>query len=347
MREIEYFQKIAKEKLPQATYDYYAGWACDGISLLQNRNAFDRCQITPRVLKPVSKIDTSIKIFGTNASIPIIVAPTSFHQLANSKGEIATANGAKRADAIMIGSLLSNKSLEDISSTGANLWFQIYVLNDREFTKDLIHRIEAANYKALVVTVDSHVLGIRYNKKNSFRLPKKYSLPNFKGMKSFQEQFNNVDLFYKNLSWKDIEWIRSITKIPIILKGILHPEDAKIAANNFIDGIVISNHGGRQLDTAVAPFNILPKIADIVNGRTKIFIDGSVRRGTDVVKALCMGADAVLVGRPILWGLAAKGELGVLEVLNTLKHELNVAMALSGFSSLKELALSGSEIILN
>jgi isopentenyl diphosphate isomerase/L-lactate dehydrogenase-like FMN-dependent dehydrogenase len=347
MSKMKYYEKISKKKLPRAIYDYYAAWAGDGLTLLQNRKALDNCQLVPRVLNGVSEINTSVNIFGTHSIAPIIVAPTSFHQMADPNGEIATANGAKNADVIMIASLLSNKSLEDISSTGANLWFQLYILNDREFTIDIIRRVEAANFKALVITVDSHIIGIRNDYPTKpFVLPKKFPLPNFDNMKFFQEQFNSVNLFYKKISWKDIDWLRTITKLPIILKGVLHPEDAMIAIDHSVNGIVISNHGGRQLDTAVAALTILPKIVNSAAGKLKLFIDGSIQRGTDVVKAICLGADAVLIGRPIIWGLTARGESGVLDVLNILKNELNVTMALCGYSSIQELAEAGSNIIL-
>jgi len=347
MKNLKNFEFIAKEKLPEDIFEYYSGGACDGISLQQNRECFDNLKLLPRILIDVSAINTRTELFGTPQSMPVLIAPMSFQQMAHPDGEIATVKASNQAGITMIASLMSNQSLEDISSHSRNnLWFQLYVLNDMDFTIDLLQRAEAANYKAIVLTVDSQTLGIRnYSNQKNFKLPDKYKIPNLNDYKQFTHHFNNINLFDKQLTWKDVEWIKMNTKLPVILKGILNPADAKIAIENKIDGIIISNHGGRQLDTTVSPILILPEIADLVAGSLPLFIDGAISRGTDILKAIALGADAVLVGRPILWGLATNGSAGVVETLEILKKELEVAMALSGFNSIKDLKAAGHTII--
>jgi 4-hydroxymandelate oxidase len=340
-------EMLAKKKLTQNAYDYYARGACDEVSLKANRLAFDNISLIPRVLTNVKHRDLSIKVFNEKISMPIVIAPMSYHGLANSRGEIATAKAANLTKVIMTLSMLSNNDLESVSLANPELlWFQLYILNDRSLTLDLIKRAEDSNYKALIVTVDSQFLAIRYIKKNkSFKLPASLKLANFVEDDVFKKQFKNNKLFDKKITWEDIQWLKSKTKLPIILKGILNPEDARIAIENEIDGIVISNHGGRQLDTSVPPICILPTIAKIVSNKSLLLIDSGIRRGTDILKALALGADAVLLGRPILWGLSAKGLDGVVDVLNIFRNEFDMAMAQCGFSSIKQLKEKGHEII--
>jgi 4-hydroxymandelate oxidase len=335
----------AKKQLSKNAYEYFAGGSCNEISLKANRAAYDDIFLIPRILKDVFHRDLSTVILNDAVAMPVIIAPMSYQGLAHQDGEIATAKAAKLFKVIMTLSTLSNNDLESVSEVNPELlWFQLYILNDRMLTLDLIKRAEASNCKALVVTVDSQFLGIR-NMSRPFKLPAALKNANFTEDDAFLKLYRNNDLFDKTITWKDIEWLKANTTLPIIIKGILSTEDAKIAVENEIDGLVVSNHGGRQLDTSVPPIFVLPRVAEIVSNKLLLLIDGGIRRGTDILKAIAMGADAVLIGRPILWGLSAYGTDGVIDVLNIFKEEFDNAMALSGFSSIQQLKNKGSDII--
>jgi 4-hydroxymandelate oxidase len=336
------FEAIARGRMEQAFYDYYAGGAEDERTLAANRGAFAEVFLRPRVLVDVSRIDTAASVLGTMVSMPILIAPTAFHRLAHPDGELATARAAGAARTLMVASTISTYSLEDIAGAATGpLWYQLYVYKDRSLARSLIHRAGAAGYRALCLTVDTPLLGCRERDvRNKFDLPASLRLSNFEAAGLDVATMGGSFAAYAtrqldaSLTWDSIEWLRSETKLPIILKGIIAAEDAARAAERGVDGIIVSNHGGRQLDGAEATLRALPRVVDAA-GRVEVFMDGGVRRGTDVLKALALGARAVLVGRPCLWGLASAGEQGVTRVLEMLRQELTLAMALCGCPNLR------------
>ncbi|WP_462137401.1 alpha-hydroxy acid oxidase [Candidatus Mycalebacterium sp.] len=349
------FHRKAKEKLPQMFYDYYASGAHDEITLADNREAYNRIKLRYRVMVDVSERDMSVDILGSKASMPILVAPTAFHGLASPEAECATARATDKAETLMILSTLSNTTLEDVKKeTAAPLFFQLYVYRDRAATEELVRRAEAADYKAIVVTVDAPILGTRERDvRNDFQLPEGLTIKNMSAAhieKMSGETGSGLGNYFASsidpsLSWKDIAWLGGITKLPVLVKGVVHPEDAKLALENGAAGVVVSNHGGRQLDTSPATIDALPDIAEAMDGKGTLLVDGGVRRGTDVFKALALGADAVLVGRPVLWGLAADGGEGVRQILEILRTEFDKAMMLCGFCSVDEIKKKGKEIL--
>lgn len=339
-------EKLAKEELPQSAYDYYAGGAGDEFTLRENRAAFERIQIHPRVLVDVSWRDLSTTLFGQPIALPVLVAPTAFHKLAHPEGELATVRAAGKAGTIMVLSSLSTTLVEDVMKAASGpVWFQLYINKDREFTRDLVARVEAAGCQALMVTVDAPEWGRRERDvRNKFHLPSGLAAVNLlpsneRGEAMGQSGAGMSQAFAWMLdaavTWKEVEWLRSLTNLPVILKGIGRADDARLAMENGASGIVVSNHGGRQLDTAPATIEVLPRCAEAVGGRMPILLDGGVRRGLDVLKAIALGATAVQVGRPVLWGLAAGGQEGVETALSLLRQELDLAMALAGCPSLK------------
>jgi len=342
------FKNIARNILPGDIYDYLSGGAGDEITINHNEESYNKIALCPRVLREVGERDLSLKLLSEQISMPICIAPTAFHCLANKEGELATVRAAAKANTVMIVSMASTMSLEEISKTAfecsekANpkLWFQMYLQPDITITKAFVKRAEDAGYKALVVTADSPVFGHRERDiRNGFhQLPNGLSLKNFDAVETIGINGKKATLeLSAQITWKDIETLISITKLPVFIKGIMCSEDAELAIQHGVDGIIVSNHGGRQLDTVPPTIEVLPKIASTVNGRVPVIVDGGIRRGTDVLKALALGADAIAIGRPILWGLASNGEKGVSEVLKMLKHELDISMALCGCSTLQEI----------
>lgn len=341
------FESLAREKLSQIAYDYYSSGACDEITLRENCEAYKRIFLKYRVLVDVSKRDLSTEVLGQKISMPVMIAPTAFHQMADAEAEVAVAKAAAAADTIMILSTLSNSNVEDVVKASSKpVWFQLYVYKDREVTKDLIKRAEEAGCKSIVLTVDAPLLGSRERDvRNKFNLPKGMTIKNLtaasreklpeitdSGLSAYVQKFLDP-----SLSWKDIGWLKSITKLPVIIKGIACKEDALLSVSNGADGIVVSNHGGRQLDTSRATIDVLPEVAEAVKGKIEILMDGGIRRGTDILKAIAFGAKAVMVGRPVIWGLAADGENGVMSVLEILRNEFDLAMALCGCDSTKKI----------
>lgn len=338
------FEAIARQALLREAYDYYAGGAQDEVTLRDNRAAYDRVSLAYRVLVDVSRRDLTAAVLGQAVSMPILVAPTAFHRLATPEGELATARAAGAAGTIMILSTLSTTPIEAVVSAASGpIWFQLYVYRDRKATEGLVQRAEAAGCRALVLTVDAPLLGRRERDvRNRFSLPPGLTVANLlpegygevppaaadSGLAAYVASFLDPAL-----TWRDVAWLRSITELPILVKGIVRPDDALRAAEAGAAGVVVSNHGGRQLDTAPATLDVLPEIADALAAQghaIEVLMDGGVRRGTDVLKALALGAKAVLVGRPILWGLAAGAEAGAARVLRILRDELDLAMALAG-----------------
>jgi 4-hydroxymandelate oxidase len=315
-------ERLAAGRMTPMAYEYVASGAADELTVRWNRQALDAIKLNTRVLVDVSTIDTRISLFGMDLAYPILIAPTAYHKIMHPDGELATARGAGAASAIYIVSSFTNTPLRQIASVATQpLWFQLYVRDDREFTKALVQEAEAQGCRALCVTVDTPVAGVRNRQQRvNFAMPEGITTPHM------------VDAFAltRSLTWKDIEWLQSFTHIPILLKGILNPDDADIAVKAGVSGIVVSNHSGRNLDTVPATIEALPRIAETVNKRVPILMDGGIRRGTDVLKAIALGASAVLVGKPICFGLACGGAEGVARVLTILRTELELAMALTG-----------------
>ena len=350
------FEERARAHLSALAYGYYSAGANDEITLKENRAAYDRIVVYPRMLRDVGGRQMETSVLGQRISMPIMIAPMAFHRLAHPEGELATMRAANEAQTIMAMSTLATSSIEDVAAASqGNLWFQLYVYSDRGVTGSLVQRAEAAGCKALVLTVDSPVLGRReIDVRNGFHLPEGLTVQNLvpAGIDVLPGKIGEsglaayiASLYDQSLTWKDVEWLQSITKLPILVKGILRADDAILATKHGASGIIVSNHGGRQLDTAPATINVLRRVAEAVNdnkgasvnGNTEIFVDGGIRRGTDVLKALALGARAVCVGRPILWGLAENGSAGALAVLNMLRAEFDLAMALSGCKTLTDI----------
>ncbi|MGM9507411.1 alpha-hydroxy acid oxidase [Larkinella sp. GY13] len=320
------FEESAVNWMTKMAYEYVASGAADELTLRWNRQALDAIRLNPTVLTDVSQLDTSVSLFGTRLSHPILIAPTAYHRLLHPEGELATVRGAGAASALYVVSSFTTTPLAEIAQRATGpLWFQLYVRDDRAFTKNLIQEAEALGYRALCITVDTPTPGVRNREHRSrFKLPDGVHTPHMGG--PLVEK--------KPLIWKDIEWIQSFAKTPVLLKGILNPDDAERAVQAGVSGIIVSNHGGRNLDTVPATIDALPRIAERVDQRMPILLDGGIRRGTDVLKAIALGASAVLVGKPICFGLACGGAEGVAKVLQILQYELELAMALTGRATL-------------
>ena len=343
-------EAIAREKLSREAYDYYAGGAHDEVTLRENRAAYDRLSLAYRVLVDVSRRDLTTSVLGQPVAMPVLVAPTAFHRLADPEGEVATVRAAGAAGTVMILSTFSTSTIESVvAASSGPVWFQLYVYRDRKATEGLVRRAEAAGCRALVLTVDAPLLGRRERDvRNRFHLPPGLAVANMlpvgygdlppaaadSGLAAYFASFLDPAL-----TWRDVAWLRSITALPVLVKGIVRPDDAVRAAEAGAAGVVVSNHGARQLDTAPATIDVLPEVADALAAhghRIEVLMDGGVRRGTDVLKALALGARAVLVGRPVLWGLAAGGEAGAAAVLRLLRDELDLAMGLTGSPTLAD-----------
>jgi 4-hydroxymandelate oxidase len=348
------FERIARGCVPEIAWDYYASGANDEITLRSNRDAFARIALYYRVLIDVSQRSTGTRVLDHEVALPVLVAPTAFHRLAHAEGELATVRAAGTAGTIMILSTLSNTAVEDVVAAASGpVWFQLYVYRDRGATRALVQRAEAAGCAALVLTVDAPLLGRRERDvRNRFVLPEGLTIENMlptpaAGTLHHPPRDSGLAAYFASLldpalTWDDIDWLRSITSLPIVVKGIVRADDARRAADHGVAGVVVSNHGGRQLDTAPATIDALGPIADELGGHIPILLDGGVRRGTDVVKALALGARAVLLGRPVLWGLAAGGAEGVGRVLDMLRAEIDLAMALCGCPTIADI---GSDLL--
>ncbi|MBW4575281.1 MAG: alpha-hydroxy-acid oxidizing protein [Aphanothece sp. CMT-3BRIN-NPC111] len=350
------YEKLAAKHLSQMAWDYYTSGAWDEITLRDNRAAFEQFKLRPRMLVDVSQRDLSTTILGNFIQMPILIAPTAFQCLAHPEGEIATAKAAAKLGTVMVLSTLATKSLEEVAAVGelgtnkSPQWFQLYVHRDRGLTKALVERAYAAGFTALCLTVDAPVLGRREkDTRNQFALPANMELANLatltdleiprlsgeSGLFSyFLEQLNPA------LTWADLEWLQSLSPLPLVVKGILRGDDAVRAVEHGAKAVIVSNHGGRQLDGAIASIDALREVVIAVGDKAEVLLDGGIRRGTDILKALALGAAAVLVGRPVLWGLAVEGEAGVQHVIELLRDELDLAMALSGCATLQDIDLS-------
>ncbi|MCK2216768.1 alpha-hydroxy-acid oxidizing protein [Actinomadura sp. ATCC 31491] len=347
LREVE---AAARARLDPVHYDYFAGGAGDEVTVRANEAAFARLGLLPRVLRGAGPADPAITLLGRPAALPVVIAPTAFHRLADPEGERATARAAAAAGTVMIVSMASTVAVEDVAAAapGARLWFQLYLQPDADFTVRLARRAARAGCEALVVTADSPVFGRRERDlRNGFHdLPGHLRCENLRddpgegpgegtGGERDDDRGGPVRpiVMDPRLSWADLDRLRAATGLPIVLKGVTHPADARLALEHGVAAIMVSNHGGRQLDTVPAAIDLLPDVAAATGGAVPVLLDGGVRRGTDVLKALALGATAVAVGRPVLWGLAAGGEAGVARVLALLRAEVEQALTLCGCAS--------------
>lgn len=337
------YETAARAVLPPMVYDYVAGGAGDEETLRGNREAFARWRLLPRMMRGIAAVETRTTVLGQNLALPVLLAPVGMQRLAHPEGERASARAARAAGTIFTLSTAATCAIEEVAPEAGNWWFQLYVYRDRAITRDLVERAAACGASALVLTVDVPVLGRREaDERNRFTLPTGLALANLQGpdhrylpadMEGSGLAAYITSIWESALSWKDLEWLASLTPLPVLAKGILAPDDARRALDHGARAIVVSNHGGRQLDSAVASLDALPAVVEAVDGRAEVLMDGGVRRGTDVLKALALGARAVLLGRPYLWGLAVDGEAGVRRVLELLRGEIVRDLLLCGCGS--------------
>jgi 4-hydroxymandelate oxidase len=333
-------ESFARRRLDQAAYDYFRSGAWDESTLRRNRRAYREIDLLPRVLVGVAKRDPSVMLLGRRAALPIIAAPTAFHRLAHPGGEVATARAFAAAGAVMVLSSLSTTPVEEVAAQGGEVWFQLYAHRDHGRTRALVDRVVQAGCRALMLTADTPVWGVRERDvRNRFHLPPGLSAVNLVAIAPEGEALGQRGagmgeafdwMLNPGLCWRDLERICSDAPVPVLLKGLCRAEDARRALEAGCAGVVVSNHGGRQLDGQPATIEVLPEIVAAVEGRGSVLVDGGVRRGTDILKALALGADAVQIGRPVLWALACDGEAGVRRMLGQLARELDLAMALAG-----------------
>ena len=341
-------EQHARTQLDDNAWAYFSGGAADEISLRANRSAWDALPLWPRVLRPLAGGHTRVPLLGRTLAHPILLAPVAFQRLAHPDGELAMAYAAAALGAGVVLSTQASVSLESVAQAvlpdpgRGPLWFQLYLQPDRGFTQALVQRAEAAGYEALVLTVDAPTSGVRDRERRAgFRLPPGVGPVNLTGLQvpapsalSPGQSTLFDGLLHHAPTWDDIAWLQSITRLPVLLKGVLHPADARQAVSVGAAGLIVSNHGGRTLDTAPATATALPRVVQAVGGAVPVLVDGGIRRGTDVLKAMALGASAVLVGRPAVWGLANAGAAGVAHVLRLLRDELEAAMALTGCATL-------------
>ncbi|WP_416243026.1 alpha-hydroxy acid oxidase [Azospira sp. APE16] len=340
------YEPYARRRLDDNAWTYLHSGSADELTFRWNKEAFDRLRLNGRVLADVRGGHTRLELFGQRYEHPLFLAPVAHQKLFHPEGELATVLGAGALQAGMVVSTLASTPLEDIAAQAeAPLWFQLYFQPDRDFTRQLVQRAEAAGYQALVVTVDVPIFGLRNREQRiGFHLPAGIDPANLRGMAAPAQPalHPGQSIVFDGImaaapTWEDIAWVRSLTRLPLILKGITHPGDARQAADLGVNGLIVSNHGGRSLDTLPASIEALPAVVQAVEGRLPVLLDGGIRRGSDVVKALALGAAAVLLGRPWVYGLAAAGPLGVAHTLKLLREELEVTMAMAGCATLADI----------
>jgi 4-hydroxymandelate oxidase len=336
------YEAAARAVLPPMAWHYVSGGSGDEVTLRGNRAAFDRWRLLPRVLRGVRDVSTATSVLGQDIALPVLIAPSSLHRLCHDEGERATARAAKAAGTIYTMSTPASLAIEAVAPEAGPWWFQLYVYRDRGLTRGLVARAAAAGASALVVTVDMPALGRREaDERNRFALPPGVTMPNVQlpaprlsaETGASAEWLTAVPVVESALTWDDLDWLASLSSLPVIPKGILRPDDAVRAVDHGARAVIVSNHGGRQLDSAVAALDALPTVVEAVAGRVEVLVDGGVRRGTAVLKALALGARAVLIGRPIHWGLAVGGESGVRHVLELLRAELALDLLLCGLAN--------------
>jgi isopentenyl diphosphate isomerase/L-lactate dehydrogenase-like FMN-dependent dehydrogenase len=331
------YEREAERVLDPGAFGYFAGGAGDELTLRDNVGAFSRWRLRPRVLVDVGGVTTATTVLGREVSMPLLVAPTAFQRLAHPDGEVATARAAAEVGTVMCQSTLSSVTPAELAAAApdARLWFQLYWSSDRGFTAELLAAVAEAGFEAVLFTVDFPAAGRRERDlRAAFTLPEDLATPNIPGSlrrRDFHAALGEI--VDPTLTWRDLEWLREACSLPILLKGILSAEDAVLAAEHGAAGVIVSNHGGRQLDGVAAALDALPEVVEAVGDRVEVLLDGGVRRGTDVLKALALGARAVLVGRPPVWGLAVGGEQGVREVLELLRAEIALGLTQLGCRS--------------
>jgi 4-hydroxymandelate oxidase len=321
--QVDDYEPVAKAKLDPDVYDYYAGGAGDERTLEANLRSFDRWVFRPRVLRGSGAPDPSTDVLGTRIAFPVLVAPWAYQGRAHTDGERGTVRGAARAGTIAVVSSTAVDDMEGIAAASDGpKWWQLYLFSDPALSAEMLGRAVASGYQAICWTVDFPVAGLRHRDTRS----------------GFVMPFAPGDAYESNLTWDHLTFVREHAPgLPVLVKGILTAADAALAIEHEVDGIVVSNHGGRQLDPSPASLDVLPDVVEAVAGRVPVLMDGGIRRGTDVVKAISLGAAAVLVGRPVVWGLAAEGEDGVADVLGILRAEVENAMALTGCRTVAEI----------
>ena len=338
---VDDYAEVARERLQPGPYGYVAGGAGDERTLRANAAAYERWELRPRVLVDVGSVTTSTTVLGTEVALPLLVAPTAFQRLCHPDGELALARAAASAGTVMTLSTLSSVTPAELAAgaPGGPKWFQLYWSRDRGFTQELVQAAAEAGFTALMLTVDLPVAGLRERDvRAGFALPDDLPLPNIP-LHVQGEDFHTAlgAVVDDTLTWRDLEWLRSVCPLPLAVKGILTAEDALLAAEHGAAAVVVSNHGGRQLDGVPASLDALPEVVEAVAALVEVLVDGGIRRGTDVLKALALGANAILLGRPYVYGLAVGGEDGVERVLSFLAAELDLTLALVGGSSVREL----------
>ncbi|XP_038229826.1 hydroxyacid oxidase 2 isoform X1 [Dermochelys coriacea] len=337
------FEAYAKKHLPKTIWEFFAAGADECCTRDDNLLAYKRIRFRPRMLRDMSVIDTRTILLGTEINFPVGIAPTGFHRLAWPDGEKSTARAAEAMNTCYITSTYSTCTLEEIAAAAPNgfRWFQLYIHRNRALSEGLVRRAEAAGFQGLVLTADLPYPGKRRDDiRNNFQLPPHMTVKNFEGV--FEEEScseyglppNSID---PSINWNDIYWLQSLTRLPIIVKGILTKEDADLAMRHGVQGIIVSNHGGRQLDGGPATIDALIEIVDTVQDRVEVYLDGGIRTGSDILKALALGAKCIFIGRPALWGLTYKGEEGLREVLQILHDEFRLSMALAGCQNVSEI----------
>jgi len=321
---VDEFETVARKRLPESTFGYVAGGAGLERSVLRNRESLDALQLVPRVLRNVHEVDTSNSLLGSESRFPLLVAPSAVQRLADPEGELATARAARDAGLTMILSMNASTTMEDVGAEGVDFWMQLYFSADRGHMKSVLQRAERAGAGALCVTVDHAGMPTRIRE-----LHRPLVVPP-------EVEFVHLDTdpskrgIDRSLNWEVIDWIRQVSPLPIVLKGVLHPEDGRLAAEIGVDAVIVSNHGGRQLDGTVSPYDVLVPFLEAVDGRMEVYADGGIRSGNDLFKVLALGARAGLIGRPIWWGLAAGGEAGVARILELITTEFEETMRLCG-----------------
>jgi 4-hydroxymandelate oxidase len=339
---LQAYQAAAEERLPGPVWDFLAGGSGTESMLTAGRDALDRLRLRPRCLVDVSRCDTRTELLGAQLAAPLGIAPMAYHQLAHPEGEVATARAAGEAGVVFTVSMFASRTVEDIAAAASGpLWLQLYWLKDRELLRELILRAESAGYRALVLTVDAPRVAFRpRDARNGFAVPPGIRAVNMPAEVMAASHGRNAgesaiakhsrEQFDSSITWDDLAWLRDVSSLPVILKGVLTAEDARLAVEHGVSGLIVSNHGGRQLDFARAAPECLPEVVDAVDGRCQVMLDGGVRHGADIAKALCLGADAVMIGRPVLWGLSHSGADGVAGVLRVIVDEFEEVMALMG-----------------
>ena len=325
------FEDVARGRLPKEEYDYIAGGATDEISVDRNRRAYASWALRPRVLRDVSALDLSTTVLGMKVNLPVLIAPCGAHKRAHPEGELATYRAATACGSALAVSANASASFEDLAkAANGNLWVQLYPFRDREMTTEWLRRAEDLGYKAICVTLDSQWPPKRErNIRNNYRRTRGVNYP--KGASQTPRPAGSAgEGSDPAATWKDLEWIKSETDLPVVAKGIMTGEDAEFCAEVGADGVIVSNHGGRHLDNTLATIEVLSEVVAAVNGKMEVLLDGGIRRGADVVKAIALGARAVFIGRPLFWGLAVNGEQGVVRILNILREEIEITMAKCG-----------------